>query len=169
MSHWKHKIEGVDWQSMKLWEREQVFQNIANANGGFEQGQYAIVWEDPNEPDEPLKITVPSPAWLAMAMHGGILPPVEMYWELAKDEAQPGFKRHTRGYLLHDSPTMPALTEEQAMEYLVMKDIPQHVWRDYRGNRTILRIVPRDLIPTDRSYRNAWRIAQDAPLIEEAA
>ena len=43
---------------------------------------------------------VPDPNWMACALQGGILPPVEVYWELAKDEAQPDFKKHTRGYLL---------------------------------------------------------------------
>ena len=57
------------------------------------------------------------------------------------------------------------LTEEEAMEYLVKKDLPPRVWRDYRGNRTILKIVPRALIPTDRSNRNAWRLDQ----VQEAA
>ena len=28
------------------------------------------------------------------------------------------------------------------------------------GNRTILKIVPVEMIPSDRSFRNAWRIAQ---------
>jgi len=41
-----------------------------------------------------------------------------------------------------------------------MKDCPVETWRDYKGNRTILKIVPVELIPTDRSFRNAWRIAQ---------
>jgi hypothetical protein len=61
------------------------------------------------------------------------------------------------------------MTEEQAIEYLIQKDIPPRVWRDYAGNRCILRIVPVELIPSDRSFRNAWRIAQDATPIEEAA
>lgn len=170
MSYWKHKIEGVDWRSMRLHERESLFQHIAKEQGGgFEQPPFAILWEDPREPDEPAKVTVPSPAWWAMALHGGILPPVEVYWALKHDEAQPGFTRHTRGYLLHETEPMRAMTPEEAMEYLVMKDLPMEVWKDYKGNRTILRIVPRDLIPSDRSYRNAWRIVQDAPIEEEAA
>jgi len=48
------------------------------------------------------------------------------------------------------------------MEYLIEKDIPASVWRDYKGNRTILKIVPRHLIPSDRSFRNAWKINQEA-------
>ena len=50
------------------------------------------------------------------------------------------------------------MTEEEAIEYLVQKDIDPAVWRDYKGNRTILKIVPVEMIPSDRSFRNAWRI-----------
>ena len=52
------------------------------------------------------------------------------------------------------------MTEEEAVEYLIQKDLPPEVWRDYRGNRQILKIVPRHLIPNDRMFRNAWRINQ---------
>lgn len=162
MSNWTHEITDIDWTQYKLADREALFQHIVSAAGhGFEQPPYAILWEDPADPDAPCKITVPSPAWWAMALHGGILPPVQVYWELREDEAQPGFTRHTRGYLLHKTQPVPAMTEEEAMEYLVMKDVPPAVWRDYKGNRTILKIVPRDTIPTDRTYRNAWRISQE--------
>ena len=33
---------------------------------------------------------------------------------------------------------IPAMTEEEAIEYLIQKDIDPSVWRDYEGNRTIL-------------------------------
>ena len=49
------------------------------------------------------------------------------------------------------------LTEEQAMEKLVMKDIDPAIWRDYKGNRRILAIVPVEAIPKDRTFRNAWK------------
>ena len=162
MSYWKHMIEGIDWAKYKLAERETIFQNIAKEQGGgFEQPPFAIMWEDPDSIDDPLRITIPSPAWWAMALHGGILPPVEVYWALRADEEQPDFRRHTRGHLLHETTPMRAMTEEEAIEYLIMKDIPQRVWRDYKGNRTILKIVPRSLIPTNREHRNAWKISQE--------
>jgi hypothetical protein len=56
------------------------------------------------------------------------------------------------------------MTEEEAMEYLVMKDVPPQVWRDYKGNRCILKIVPVELIPTDRTFRDAWKINQEMEL-----
>lgn len=148
----------MNYNEYRLWERELIFKQL---NKDLPEPKYAIVWEDPSEPDEPLRITVPSPTWLAMALHGDILPPVEVYWELKKDEAKPDFKYHTKGYLLHDTPPIPAMTEEQAMEYLIQKDIPPHVWYGYNGNRKIIKIVPRNLIPTNREFRNAWRIKQD--------
>lgn len=170
MSNWKHTIVGVDWASLKLHEREQVFQRVLidhGVKGDLEQPPYAILWEDPNCPDASCKVTTPSPVWWAMALHGDILPPVEAYWALREDEAQPGFTHHTRGYLLHQ-PGVPAMTPEEAMEYLVMKELPPHVWRDYQGNRTILRIVPREMIPTNRAFRNAWEMS-DVTRYEEAA
>ena len=46
------------------------------------------------------------------------LPPVEAYWELKKDEEKPDFVKHTRGYLLHNTKPIEAMTEERAIEYL---------------------------------------------------
>lgn len=166
MSHWKHTITGIDFSDYPLWYRESIFQHICKENGvDFEQPPYCIAWEDPDNLDAPMKVTTPSPVWWAMALHGGILPPVEVYHALAEDEVKPDFARHTRGHYLHQTQPMPPMTPEQAMTYLVQKDIPPRVWRDYRGNRTIMRIVPRDVIPTDRSNRNAWRLNQ----LEDAA
>lgn len=161
MSNWEHTIVGIEWSDLKLWQREQAFKAVvAEHTEGLDQPPYVICWEDPDDLDAPMKITSPSPTWWAMALHGDILPPVWVYHELAKDEAQPDFKQHTRGHLLHDTSPIEALTEEEAMEYLVQKDIPPRVWRDYKGNRTILKIVPKHLIPTDRTHRDAWRIEQ---------
>lgn len=122
------------------------------------QSKYRVVFEDPAEPEAAAKILCPDPNWLAAALHGGILPPVSAYWELAKDEAQPDFTRHTRGHLLHES-TIDALTEEEAIEYLIMKDIPPRVWADNTANAPRFRIVPVELIPTNREFRGAWRLA----------
>ncbi|AGH15997.1 hypothetical protein DVVG_00011 [Dunaliella viridis virus SI2] len=159
------KFTDIRWRDYHLRQREQVFVNACRESGAeLEQPPFAILWEDPQDPDAPARVTAPSPIWWAMALHGDILPPVEVYWALHHDERQPGFRRHHRGALLHDTPPMRAMSAEEAMAYLVMKDIPPAVWRDYTGNRTILRIVPRALVPTDRRFRNAWRIAQDTQM-----
>lgn len=166
MSNWKHTIVGVEWDAMKLYEREQAFRAICQEyNITLDQPSLCIAWEDPTEPDAPMKVTVPTATWWAMALHGHILPPVEAYHLLAEDEVKPDFVRHTRGNILHETQLMPPMTPEEAMIYLTQMVIPPRVWRDYRGNREILRIVPREAIPTDRTNRNAWRLAQ----LEEAA
>ena len=117
------------------------------------QSKYRVVFEDPREPDAPASVLVPDPNWLAAAMAGGYLPPIEAY---QRDSLKPdeGSKEHWSA-----EPVGP-MTEEEAIEYLVMKDIHPAVWRDYKGNRCIMKIVPVELIPTDRSYRNAWRVMQ---------
>ena len=89
------------------------------------QSDIRVVYEDGL--DEPSKILVPDPNWMACALQGGILPPVESYWELKKDEEQPDFKKHTRGYLLHETEPVGPMTEEEAIEYLIKKDVPSHI------------------------------------------
>ena len=124
------------------------------------QSDYRVVFED--NVDEPAKILVPDPNWMACAMNGGILPPVWVYHELADDEAKPDFKKHTRGYLLHNTKPVDKMTEEQAIEYLIMKDIPQRVWRDYeKSNRKRLMICKKQNLPSHRTWRNAWKINQE--------
>jgi len=80
-----------------------------------------VVYEDPLFPDEPCRVLIPDPNWMASAV------------------AMLG-------------------TVEDAIERLIMKDVPPRVWRDYVGNRQILKIVPASAIPSDRRFRNAWRL-----------
>jgi len=149
------------YADFKLWQRELIFAYL-HQHMDHDHSQYAILWEDPDDPDAPAKVTHPAPIWLAMAKCGGILPPVEVYHALAEDEAKPDFRRHTRGHLLHETPPVGPMTEEEAIEYIIKKDLPPSVWRDYKGNRAILRVARRAMIPADRSNRNAWRINQEA-------
>lgn len=118
------------------------------------QSKYRVLFEDPDQPDAPACVLVPDPNWMAAAMHGGILPPIDTYLR-DQDVADGEPKEHP--YAL----PIGAMTEEEAIEYLVKKDIPPRIWRDYKGNRCIMRIVPVELIPSDRSYRNAWTINQE--------
>ena len=117
------------------------------------QSKYRVLFEDPREPDAPAKVLVPDPNWMAAALAGDILPPIDTY---QRDRLVPDEEPKEHPYA---EPIGP-MTEEEAIEYLVMKDIDPAVWRDYQGNRTILKIVPVEMIPSDRSFRNAWRIAQ---------
>ncbi len=122
------------------------------------QSDYRVVYED--SVDECAKILVPDPNWMACALQGGILPPVWVYHELAKDEAQPDFKKHTRGYLLHQTEPVEAMTEEEAIEYLIMKDCPDSVWKTYNeGNRLKMVICKKEQLPQTREWRNAWKIS----------
>lgn len=146
--------------SLKLWQRESVLKER-----GLEgvEPQYCIVWDDPDDLDAPPKITTPSPMWLAMAMHGDVLPPVAVY-PLAVDNKG----RVIEGHGLHDD-VAAAMTEEQAMEYLLQKDVPKKVWDGTDGaNMRRFVICRRGMISTDRAYRNAWKLTQREE-IENAA
>ena len=145
-------------QSAHLWDRLVHMRKVVAPY----QSQYRVVYEDPHDPEAQAHVLVPDPHWMAYALHGNVLPPVETY---LRDQDVPDGEPKEHPYA---EPIGP-MTEEQAIEYLIMKDVPPHVWRDYRGNRTILKIVPVELVPTDRSFRNAWRICQEMQTLEEAA
>lgn len=122
------------------------------------QSKYRVLFENPAEPDAPAAVLVPDPNWMAAALAGGILPPIDTY---LRDQSVPDGQPKEHPY----AEPIGAMTEEEAIEYLIMKDIPPQVWRDYTGNRCILKIVPVELIPSDRSFRNAWKVNQEAERI----
>ena len=132
-----------------LWDR------LAEAKTRLDpvQSKYRVLFEDPATPDEPAKVLVPDPNFMACALEGDILPPIDTY---QRDRNVPDGEPKEHPY----AEPIGAMTEEEAIEYLVQKDIDPSVWRDYKGNRTILKIVPVEMIPSDRSFRNAWRIVQ---------
>jgi hypothetical protein len=118
------------------------------------QSKYRVLFEDPATPDEPAKVLVPDPNWMAAALAGDILPPIDTY---LRDRDVPDGQPKEHPY----AEPIGSMTEEEAIEYLIQKDIPPQVWRDYQGNRSVLKIVPVELIPSDRSFRNAWKINQE--------
>ena len=132
-----------------LWDR------LADAKARLEpvQSKYRVLFENPAEPEAPAAVLVPDPNWLAAALDGNVLPPIDTY---LRDQNVPDGEPKEHPY----AKPIGAMTEEQAIEYLTMKDISPAIWRDYKGNRTIMKIVPVELIPSDRSFRNAWRITQ---------
>jgi len=134
-----------------LWDR------LAEAKSRLKpvQSKYRVLFEDPREPDAPAKVLVPDPNWMAAALAGDILPPIDTY---QRDRLVPDGEPKEHPY----AEPIGAMTEEEAIEYLIMKDIDPAVWRDYQGNRTIMKIVPVELVPSDRSFRNAWKINQEA-------
>jgi len=133
-----------------LWDR------LAEAKSRLKpvQSKYRVLFEDPTQPDEPAKVLVPDPNWMAAALAGDILPPIATY---LRDRDVPDGQPKEHPY----AEPIGAMTEEEAIEYLIQKDIPPQVWRDYQGNRSVLKIVPVELIPSDRSFRNAWKINQE--------
>ncbi len=126
---------------------------------------YRIIFEDPDQPDAPAMVLVPSDNWMQEAMAGN-LPPISVYWELQEDE-QKAIDEGRHDKFQHDpdkymaqftAPRIGPLTEQEAIEYLIMKDIPRRVWgKDH--NRPMFKIVTKDQVPSDRSFRNAWRLA----------
>ena len=132
-----------------LWDR------LAEAKSRLKpvQSKYRVLFENPAEPDAPASVLVPDPNWMAAALAGGVLPPIDTY---LRDQNVPDGQPKEHPY----AEPIGAMTEEEAIEYLIQKDIPPQVWRDYKGNRIIMKIVPVELIPSDRSFRNAWKINQ---------
>ena len=118
------------------------------------QSKYRVLFEDPTQPDAPAAVLVPDPNWMAAALEGNILPPIDTY---QRDRDVPDGQPKEHPY----AEPIGAMTEEEAIEYLIQKDIPPQVWRDYQGNRAVMKIVPVELIPSDRSFRNAWKINQE--------
>ena len=115
------------------------------------QSRYRVVFEDPSEPDAPAKVLVPDPNWLAAALHGGVLPPVDTY---LRDQNVPDGEPKEHPYATPIGP----MAEEEALEYLIMKDIPRRVWDDPTANAPRFAIVPVETIPSDRTHRNAWKL-----------
>ena len=157
-------MQTPEFQGTHLWDRL----CWAKENLDGVQSDYRVVYED--SIDECAKILVPDPNWMACALQGGILPPVEVYWELAKDEAQPDFKKHTRGYLLHDTKPIGSLDEKSAIEYLIMKDINPSIWMNYdSGNKPKMVICRKEQLPATREWRNAWKISEELTVTDLAA
>jgi hypothetical protein len=111
-----------------------------------------VVYEDG---EGPAKVLIPAPEWMAMAFHGGLLPPVSHYHNEMRDNdgTFAGPKDYWSAY-----EAIGPLSEEQAIEYLIQKDIPRHVWAE--GSNHPMVICRRSQMPTTRCFRNAWRVRQ---------
>lgn len=117
------------------------------------QSKYRIAYEDQNTPDEPVKILCPDPRWMAAALAGGLLPPVSIYLTMKHDESGRLLNRE----LFHDYTPIGPMSEEQAMLYLLMKDVPAHVWHE-PSNRPRYKIISTEQIPTSRQFRDAFKL-----------
>jgi hypothetical protein len=153
--------ETPNFEGVHLWNRLMW----AKANLKKVQPKYCITWEDPTDLDAPMKVTTPDPNWLAAALNGGILPDIEAY--LADKEVLERYEKEhgsMEGFSWRDhDPQHPyvaprgPMDEIEALEYIVQKDLPNHVWGK-NHNRPMFKIVPRTAIPTNRTNRNAWRL-----------
>jgi len=127
--------------------------------------QYRVIFDDPDRLDEPTKVLVPSDRWMKEAMEGN-LPPISVYWELQDDEQQAIAEvrysefKHVLEKLAaqYTAPRIGPLTEQEALEYLIMKDLPRKCWAE-QHNRPMFKIVTVDQVPSDRTFRNAWEMA----------
>tara|TARA_R110000744_G_scaffold270457_1_gene383669 strand:- start:1356 stop:1751 length:396 start_codon:yes stop_codon:yes gene_type:complete len=126
--------------------------------------KYRIVYSDPDDDSTNVCIVSPSPRWLQKAMSGG-LPPVSVYWDLKEEErtlSKPGVPFYHSKELLHKQYTAPRikpLTEEEAMEYLILKDVPRSVW-GRRHNRPMVRIIKAENLPkpSEWVFSEAWEM-----------
>ena len=131
------------------------------------QSKYRVIFDDPDKPDEPSYILVPAPEWMDQAMSGE-LPPLYTWFDLqdaeqkAIDEGRHQTFRHDDEMWKRqfDAPRVGPLTEERAIEYLCMKDLPRRCWSE-EHNRPMFKIVTTDQIPKDRTFRNAWQMVTE--------
>lgn len=136
---------------LPLWQRLEVARHALEPV----QSDYRVVFED--DLDSAAHILVPDPNWMACALHGGILPPVEVYHQLEQDAQG----QVTNGHILHETAPIAALSEEEAIEYLIQKDIPAQVWKRAAGNAVRLVICRKNQLPASRNWRGAWTLKQE--------
>jgi hypothetical protein len=136
-------FQGVHMYDRLVWARENLTPY---------QTDYIIVYE--NDIDEPCRVLHPSPAFMACAMNGGILPTLETYRNVRAGKV--------KGNELHTSKPSEAMTEEETISFLVKRDVPQHVQEsNLTSNRNKILICKRDKLPKTRVWRNAWVLSGD--------
>lgn len=117
------------------------------------QSDYVIVWESPDDLDAPAQVMIPDPNWMACALHGGILPPIEAYI-MDRGVAAGELKEHP-----HAKPISPMI-QEQAMEYMAMKNLPPLIVNAAPSNRRRFVICGRNQLPVAQNFRDAWALIQ---------
>ena len=148
--------------SRTLLERERL---VAHRKIPRPTPQYRIVFE---KFENQASIKSPAPMFLAMLMHGDIVPPIEVFlrdaavrrkWTAENLGQRFSWKRIGGATHPYAAPMDKALTEEEAMEFILMKDCPPRIWSDPTRNRPLYYICKVDQIPTDRTFRDSWRLA----------
>jgi hypothetical protein len=125
---------------------------------------YRVIFQDPDDLEANTQILIPSGRWLKEAQEGK-LPPLWVHWKLAEDEQKAIDEGRHESFahdpskleLLKTAPRIGKLTEKQAMEYLIMKELPRRCWAEVH-NRPMFRIVKTEQVPSDRTFRDAWEM-----------
>lgn len=117
------------------------FGRVAAAHAGrtsAKQPEHALLW---HREDGGLSITHPSQEMVHYLMLGGVVRDMRQIgsWD---DKGTPQMEGTGR--------LLAPMTYEQAIEYIA--------WRDVPANVLSIKIVHRDDLPSDRLYRNAWRM-----------
>ena len=149
-------MQTPNFQGVHYWNRLQW----AKDNLEPFQTQYCVVYED--DVDKPAHVMHPDPNWMACALQGGIVPPIETILALKEEAESPDFKEHTLGPVRDEAKPCDPMTEEDAVEYQIMQSIPKRVWRTWdKGNYPKMVICRREDLPKTREWRNAWKINTD--------
>ena len=149
-------IQTPDFQGVHYWRRLQW----AKDNIPPFHTEYCVVYED--DMDEPAKVMHPDPNWMACAMNGGIVPPIETILAMKEDEKRPDFKKHTLGSVRDATKPCDAMTEKEAVEYQIMQSVPKEVWSTWdKGNYPKMVICRTEDLPKNRKWRNSWKINTD--------
>ena len=148
----------VAWKGTKLIDRiEWARQNLKRHDT-----EYCVVYEDIDM--DCAAVMHPDPHCMAMLMYGNLMPPAWVKLKLREDGERSDFVDHKslgNDKLLHDTPPIGALTEEEAIEYLIYTDIPRRIWETWNeGNRPKLVVCKKTQLPS-REWRSAWRIADN--------
>jgi len=153
----------IDWSV--AWEGTKLIDRIdwARQNLKRHDTEYCVVYETLD--NKCATIMYPDPHIMAMLMHGHLMPPLWVKLKLREDAKRPDFTSHKdmgNDKLLHETKPIGALTEEQAIEYLTVTDVPRSVWQNWnKGNQQTMVICSMKQLPQTREWRNAWRIADE--------
>ncbi len=139
--------------------------------------RHVIAFADPYDLDAPMTFLYPDSRCVAELMAGGIHPPIEVLHGLRLrltyddgtstecDWRAASYFRATRKVIsetlldnrIVDFVAAPPMTYEQAIEWIMQKDVPFEVWGK-KHNRSMMAIVPRAAVLEDRTHRKSWKL-----------
>ena len=127
---------------------------------------YCILYEDPDRPALPVCIVTPTDEFMQQAYNGELMS-IDIWLDLMRDENKAIAEGRHRTFehdpeklrLQKEGKRAGKLTEEEAITYLIFKDVPESVW-GRKHNRTMLKVMKRQNLPKTRTFRNAWEIRQ---------